>query len=214
MNESARFRIHNSYNSSFIISLELDHPARVPRLAEHLERRTLGNRMADGRFELPERNQDEPPLRQPLVRDGQCRGARDDIVIEQDINVNRARALAPARPAAHRALDRLDRFEQPQRRQLRISLRHAVDKPRLRPEVHGFGLIERGSPADLGASLAEHPEGPAKVGDTISKVRTKREVDTVHWGLSVVSCQFSVFSYQYFPCSAFGLSANPHRVSC
>src|SRR6266700_2204991 len=98
-------------HSAFIIVLELDHPARVPGVAEHLQHRALGDGMADGRLELPKRNQDEPPLRQPLVRDGQCRGAGDDIVIEQDINVNRTRALGSPRPAAHRALDRLDRVE-------------------------------------------------------------------------------------------------------
>ena len=130
-----------------------------------------------------ERLQRETPLRQAGVRDGQARLIHDPVAVEQEVEVDRARAEARALladPAQH-ALDGEEAVEQVTRREPRLDRDGAVQKGRLIRVADWLGLTQRRDGDDLDPGFgAQQLDGPADRRLPVAEVGAEADVRPCH----------------------------------
>ena len=94
--------------------------------------------------ELGERLEREAPLVQARMRHMEARLVDRLLAVEEEVEVDRARAEARARPlAAQRLLDGEQPIQELAWRERRLELRRAVQEARLLEVADGIGLAER-----------------------------------------------------------------------
>lgn len=133
------------------------------------------------RVELRERFEREPPLVQTGVRDVQPLLVHDLVPVQEQVEIDGARAeAAPARPA-ELALEREQAVEQVARPQLGLHDGRCVQKPRLVDEPDRVGLAERGHRHDLDERLrGEERERPAQGRLALAEVRAETDEGADH----------------------------------
>ena len=107
--------------------------------------------MPDACGKFAQRNQNKPPFSYALVRDVQSLGTNYHILVEQDVDVNRAWPLVDAAPPTDIPFHSLQGLQQLKREQVRYNLSHAVDEPWLGAKFHRLSLIKRRNPPDFNA---------------------------------------------------------------
>ncbi len=102
-------------------------------------------------IEVGQRLQGEATLVQARVRNREARPLEGLIPVEQEIEIDRARAPARAHPsfATQVALDREQPVEQVRRGELRVDRNRAVQEARLVDEPDRIGLAKTGDGHDL-----------------------------------------------------------------
>jgi len=127
--------------------------------------------------ELGERLEREAPLVQARVRHAQAGGVDRLVAVEQQVEVDRARAEARARSlAAQGLLDGEQPIQELARRERRLELGRAVQEARLVQVADGVGLPEGGDGAELDAGLGcEEVERPAERRLPVAEVRAQAD---------------------------------------
>lgn len=137
------------------------------------------------RSNLMERNQYKSPLIQPGMRKLEPSLSGLDIVYEQDIQIQRPRAIGNRfrTVPAEFLFDRQQLIEQRARLERRIQCHHRIHKPGLRGISNRLSGIKRRS-ADQGAELAQPPRRRSQCGIRrprhAGQVRSKRDVSGAH----------------------------------
>src|SRR2546421_78091 len=78
-----------------------------------------------------EGGEDEAALGDTGVRDLECGGPHDRVTVEEDVDVDGARAFGNSPDAAQGALDFLDTRQQLQGKERRLGLQHQIQEPAL-----------------------------------------------------------------------------------
>ncbi len=87
--------------------------------------------MAASRRDLGQRDEDEPPLRQPGMGDHEARRLEDNGTGKKDVDIDPPRAVPGAGGPAHPSLDFLDRGEELVRPQAGFDFDNLVQEPGL-----------------------------------------------------------------------------------
>ena len=134
--------------------------------------------------ELGERLESEGTLVQPRVRDRQPRLVDDDVVYQEEVEVDRPRAVPrPEARATELPLHLEERSERVAWRELRLDLDGAVEEGRLVEVADGIGLAERGDGDDLDPRLApEQLDGAGQRRGAVTEVRPEADVRASHNG--------------------------------
>jgi hypothetical protein len=132
--------------------------------------------------QLDERLEDEPSLREPRVRNREPRLVDHLLSVEQEIEVDRARAISRPGPLAPEpALDAEETSEELERSVDRLDRTGRIQEARLVQVADGIGLAEGRHGADAEARLlAEEPNGLSEIPLPISEVRAERYVCANH----------------------------------
>ena len=133
--------------------------------------------MSERGGDFGERGEDEAALGQARMRYDEVAGADGGAGVEEDVNVEGARAVVEAQAAAELMFDGLSGVEKLQRNKKRFGGNAAVEKPRLRSEADWLGGVERGTPEDADAGSVEEFEGAGEVSLAVAEVGTEGEVD-------------------------------------
>jgi len=133
-------------------------------------------------LKLRERLEHERALVQARVRDGEARLVDFLVAVEEQVEVERARAvLAGSADATEALLGREEPAEELARAERRLELGGAVEEERLRADADGLGLAQRGDGDDLDPLLlGERRERSANRRLTIAEIRAKADVDNRH----------------------------------
>ena len=173
MSSRAVALLHDSMPIMHSLNSVSDHLAQVRRVLAVSPPRFFGSPGGDGWGQFPQRDQHKPPLAHALVGNGQLCGPNHDILVKQDVNVNRSRAFVDARPAAQRPFDRFHGLEEVAGASARFSLpRHnSGTTPAARsPPVRS---CRRTRPAELTPAFAEFLHAPVDVGHAVAPVGTR-----------------------------------------
>src|SRR5215216_3913864 len=99
--------------------------------------------MHDRTGDLRQWHEDKRPLVQSRMRYHQPRIVDDKIVVEEQVEVERARRVAERARATKRGLDLVQSFQESTGWQLRLEPRRGVQKRRLVRVADGVGVEER-----------------------------------------------------------------------
>src|SRR5439155_8443943 len=138
--------------------------------------------------QLGERLEDEAPLVQARVRDGEP-GLVDHLVaVQEKVEIERPRAvLVGDANAAETLLDREQPVEELARREARLQLDGSVEERRLLADSHRFRLAQGRDADDLGSRLGpERVDGCAQRALAVAEVRAEADVSARH-GLVTVA---------------------------
>ena len=143
--------------------------------AKQLDRGLTENRVDDVGGDFDQRTENESPIRQPRMRHGQPRLVDDLVPEEQQIEIDRSRAILDATFPTELFFDRKQGFEQLLRRQVRGYLGDGVEIPALpgrSADRIGFPVLRR--PDDVDARLAiELGEGGVEQPFPVAKVASQ-----------------------------------------
>jgi hypothetical protein len=120
--------------------------------------------------ELTERNQHEAPFRHARMGNSHLHRAERHIFIKQNVNIDDARAITPARPPAELTLDRLAPPQQLERHQTSDDLGDAIQEPRLGRVADRLRPIERRNPQHLDSGRSQAGERPFDVALAIAEI--------------------------------------------
>jgi len=123
---------------------------RVWEVCEKFDGCKTGERNAEIGGDFRERDKDEGALRQARMRNFEGRLRRDEIAVEEDVEVEGARAIGDgARTIASKtALDGEKRIKKWVRSEAGFKGDHGIEEARLIGEADGLGGIERGTRGD------------------------------------------------------------------
>ena len=150
--------------------------ARLPEGGEELGDRASEHRMPKVRRDVVKRDQDEAALGDARVRHLERVGADHAVTVEEDVDVDRARAVSLARAPPHPGLDPLHGGEEVGRLERGGALQREIQETGLVGHVHRLGLVDRRDPLDPDVR-AEALERLGQVALAVSHVRPEPEVD-------------------------------------
>src|SRR5579883_2979954 len=136
--------------------------------------------MAQARREVGQRRQHEAALGHARVRDLKL-GCRDGgAAVEQDIDIDRARALRNTAHAAELALDAARGAEELPREELRFGLRDEVQEPALLRVIHRLGFVNGRDAQHADARGGQPVQSRAEVCLAVADIRAEAEIDGFH----------------------------------
>ena len=133
--------------------------------------------MSERGGDFGERDEDKAALGEARMRDDEVAGADDGAGVEEDVNVEGARAVVKAQAAAELVFDGLSGVEKLQRKKKSFGGNAAVEKPRLRSEADWLGGVKRRAADDADAGRVEEFESAGEVSLAVAEVGAEREVD-------------------------------------
>ena len=148
--------------------------------------RAAGEELAHGEAErgvdeagrdLGQRLEHEAPLVQARVGNHEAGSIAPLVPEEQDVDVDRARAVPLRAHAPHLALGGEARLEERLGTERRLSLRRQVQEPALGRPPHGLREPERAAPRHAEAASDEPPEGAIERGLAVAQVGAETEKD-------------------------------------
>ena len=119
----------------YCISWELVSQKPIKRWSAEAKARTR-------RRNLRQRHEDKRAFVQARVRDGQLRAIVNQIVVEQEIEIERARSVFENAHAVMRLFDPMQTVKKFVRRQFRLHARHRIEKTRLIAKTVRFRFID------------------------------------------------------------------------
>lgn len=126
--------------------------------------------------DLRERNEDEPPPGKPGVRDDERARAHDPAAREKEVDVENPGAPAKAVAAPDGPLHVPDEPQERRRREPAADGQDLVVEPRLGPDIHGLGPIDRGPAQDAGSGSREKNAGAAQGPSPIAQIGSERQI--------------------------------------
>jgi len=132
----------------------------------------------NARLELVERDVPEPGFGQARVRDREVGLVENEVAVEEEIEVHRARSEARPGPLASKGAFHAEKaLEKRARLEIRLERGGAVQEPRLVEIADGLGLAQGRHRDDLDARvLGEELERPPQRGLAIAEVRAESNV--------------------------------------
>ena len=103
------------------------------------------------------------------------------VVVEQDIQVDEARALRKGLVAAHVGFDLPESGQELMRRKSGFRTEGGVEEPGLIEVVDGFGFVEARDFFDANGVAVEEMDGFAEVVGAVADVGAEGDVDDGHW---------------------------------
>lgn len=144
--------------------------------------------MAQVRGDLRQGDEDESPLRQSRVRDGEVSGLELFTFIEEDININNPGCVAEAGKPSEFFLRLLDKSQKLAWDKAGAYLTDGIEEGGLLRKANGFRLVEGRTPLRLHlAFITEGLYSPVKVMSAVPQVRTQPKINSPH------------LSYRLFP---------------
>ena len=161
--------------------VELSHVVGIRQPVEQGLHRLLVLRMDPVRIEFGHRHQDESPLMETGMRNGEQRGLDDPLSIEQQIQINGAGHVSKRGVTTEASFRFLANGQQVFRLELRLKTNDPVIKPRVVvpvSHVDGFGLVIRRDARQRGMRKKPHQgHGPVTKVPPVSLVRSKGDKD-------------------------------------
>jgi len=129
--------------------------------------------MARARRNLCKRRENESALGHPGMRDRELGCVHGFVTIQQNVQVNEPRAVLHASTPAQCSLNFEQCLEQISRRELRLNLNHAIEKPRLLAQFHRFSLVKCRLPHDSRAPTRDFLDRARKIRFAVADIRSK-----------------------------------------
>lgn len=136
--------------------------------------------MAEIRRKFIEWFEHESPLGQSWMRDRQIRRLHDGAGVENDVNVERARAIPDGAPPPQLLLDLQYTAQQLARKQGGFYRQHHIKETRLLGQVHRLGLIDVREPHNAEVCRVQSLDGCLQSCHPVTQVRAQSEVRRLH----------------------------------
>src|SRR5665647_3318638 len=132
--------------------------------------------MAEPGGDLLQGNENEIPQLEAGVRDNESGRLEYQVPSEQDVDVDRPRALGYREPPLHLGLDGFRQAQELRRVELRANLENLVQEPGLVRVIHGLGLVDGRGGKHFDSAALEKPAGPGQVRRSSSQIAAEAEV--------------------------------------
>src|SRR5271157_4516629 len=136
--------------------------------------------MAEIGSDFSQGSKDEAAIQHAGMGDLQLGSGDGFVVVEEDVEINEARAFGEGFLAAHGGFDGVELLQEIERGQNSLRFEGGVEEPGLFEIINGLGFVDAGNFQDADAGIFEKTNGFAKVVIAIADVGSQRDVDGGH----------------------------------
>ena len=136
--------------------------------------------MAKGRGDFGERDEDEVSQKHAGMWDLEIGSGDGVVAVEEDVQVDQARAFGEGFFAAHLRFDVAECREELRGREIGLRFEDGVEEPGLIEIINGLGFVDAGDSCDADGGFAEESDGFAQVCLAVANVGAQRQVDGNH----------------------------------